>query len=104
MLTQNRSYVVHSSFILSFPLHLGFLLLTTDHSLHTLLSGLISAITAQLTPRLSEESRTARSSKFPLSQFLIIIFIITAFYSTPALLWFIAVVYAPYVANCTLHF
>ncbi|OAX42945.1 hypothetical protein K503DRAFT_766249 [Rhizopogon vinicolor AM-OR11-026] len=88
-------YIVHSSFILSFPLHLGYLLITTHHSFHTLLSGLSSAMTIQLTSRKSEESRTDHSSHFPLSRFLVMVLIMTAFYSTPALLWFIAVVYAP---------
>ncbi|KAG2061818.1 hypothetical protein BDR06DRAFT_985829 [Suillus hirtellus] len=74
-----RSYVVHSSFALSFPLHLGYLLLTTHHSPRTLMSGLSSIITAQLTLR---DPRIVHSSHIP------------------ALLWFIAVVYAPYVANC----
>ncbi|KAG1757598.1 hypothetical protein EDB19DRAFT_1658098 [Suillus lakei] len=85
-------YVVHSSFALSFPLHLAYLLLTTRHSPRALLSGLSSAITAQLTSR---DPRIIHSLQFPLSRFLIVILIMTAIYSIPALLWFIAVVYAP---------
>ncbi|KAG2154824.1 hypothetical protein DEU56DRAFT_770649 [Suillus clintonianus] len=85
-------YVVHSSFAISFPLHLGYLLLTTRHSPRALLSGLSSAITAQLTP---QDPRSIRSSQFPLSRFLVVILTMTAVYSIPALLWFIAVVYAP---------
>ncbi|KAG2150027.1 hypothetical protein BD769DRAFT_1410033 [Suillus cothurnatus] len=85
-------YVVHSSFALSFPLHLGYLLLTTYHSPRTLMSGLFSVITAQLT---SHDPRIANTSPFPLSRFLVVILIMTAVYSIPALLWFIAVVYAP---------
>ncbi|KAG1749969.1 uncharacterized protein EDB91DRAFT_1327374 [Suillus paluster] len=88
-------YIVHSSFIISFPLHLGYLLLTTHHSPRALLSGLSCAITAQLTSRKSEDSRIDRSSQFPLSRFLVMVLIMTAIYSIPALLWFIAVAYAP---------
>ncbi|KAG1783980.1 hypothetical protein EV702DRAFT_1056634 [Suillus placidus] len=85
-------YIVHSSFALSFPLHLGYLLLTTHHSPRALMSGLSSIITAQLTFR---DPRIIHSSRFPLSRFLVVILVMTAIYSIPALLWFIAVVYAP---------
>lgn len=85
-------YVVHSSFALSFPLHLGYLLLTTHHSPRALMSDLSSIITAQLTSR---DPKIIRSSPFPLSRFLVAILVMTAVYSIPALLWFIAVVYAP---------
>ncbi|KAG2044874.1 hypothetical protein BDR03DRAFT_937424 [Suillus americanus] len=85
-------YVVHSSFVLSFPLHLGYLLLTTHHSPRTLICGLTSIITAQLTSR---DPRIIHTSQFPLSRFLVVILMMTAVYSIPALLWFIAVVYAP---------
>lgn len=85
-------YIVHSSFALSFPLHLGYLLLTTHHSPRTMMSGLSSIITAQLTLR---DPRIVHSSRFPLSRFLVVILVMTAIYSIPALLWFIAVVYAP---------
>ncbi|KAG0708838.1 hypothetical protein DFH29DRAFT_889286 [Suillus ampliporus] len=88
-------YIVHSSFTLSFPLHLGYLLLTTHHSPRALLSVLSCAITAQLTPQKSEDSRIIHSSQFPWSRFLVMVLIMTAIYSIPALLWFIAVVYAP---------
>ncbi|KAG1881634.1 hypothetical protein C8R48DRAFT_681729 [Suillus tomentosus] len=85
-------YVVHSSFALSFPLHLGYLLLTTHRSPRTMMSGLSSIITAQLTLR---DPRIVHSSRFPLSRFLVVILVMTAIYSIPGLLWFIAVVYAP---------
>ncbi|KAG1833766.1 hypothetical protein EV424DRAFT_1364018 [Suillus variegatus] len=85
-------YVVHSSFALSFPLHLGYLLLTTHRSPRTMMSALSSIITAQLTLR---DPRIVHSSRFPLSRFLVVILVMTAIYSIPALLWFIAVVYAP---------
>ncbi|KAG2366510.1 hypothetical protein BDR07DRAFT_1327812 [Suillus spraguei] len=85
-------YVAHSSFVLSLPLHLGYLLLTTHHSPRALISGLSRIITAQLTLR---DPRIIHSSPFPWSRFLVVIFVMTAIYSIPALLWFIAVVYAP---------
>jgi hypothetical protein len=97
------SYIVHSSFILLFPLHLGYLLLTTHHSFGTLLSNLSSTISTQLTSRGFQESRTIHSSQFLLSRFLVVVLIMTALYSIPALLWFIAVVYAPYVVNDFLY-
>ncbi|KAG2159841.1 uncharacterized protein EDB93DRAFT_1112213 [Suillus bovinus] len=85
-------YVVHSSFVLSFPLHLGYLLMTTHHSPRALMSGLFSTITAQLT---LQDPRIIHSSRFPVSRFLVVILVMTVIYNAPALLWFIAVVYAP---------
>ncbi|KAF9237341.1 hypothetical protein BU15DRAFT_76057 [Melanogaster broomeanus] len=83
-------YIVHSSFSLSFPIHLIYVLLTTKHGLRPLLSGLHFAITTQLTSRNSEASGVIPRS-FPLAKSLIFIISITALYSIPALLWFAAV-------------
>ncbi|KIK96263.1 hypothetical protein PAXRUDRAFT_826138 [Paxillus rubicundulus Ve08.2h10] len=79
-------YIVHSSFSLSFPIHLIYVLLRTKHGLRSLLSGLNFSITAQLTACNFQGSRSS-----PLANLFIIIMTITTFYNIPALLWFAAV-------------
>ncbi|KAF9229261.1 hypothetical protein BS17DRAFT_771239 [Gyrodon lividus] len=79
-------YIVHSCFLLSFPIHLIYVLLRTKHAFRPLLSGLNFAISSQLTSWNSEGS-----GSFPLAKLLIIVMAITAFYNIPALLWFVAV-------------
>ncbi|KIJ21773.1 hypothetical protein PAXINDRAFT_165169 [Paxillus involutus ATCC 200175] len=79
-------YIVHSSFSLSFPIHLIYVVLRTKHGLRPLLSGLNFSITAQLTARNFDGSRS-----FPLAKLLVTIMTLSAFYNVPALLWFAAV-------------
>ncbi|KAF8140280.1 hypothetical protein EV363DRAFT_1426700 [Boletus edulis] len=83
------AYIVHSCFLLSFPIHLIYVLLKTKHGLRPLLTGLNFALTTQMTAW-----RTGRSSStgsLSVAKSIVPIVCITAFYNLPGLLWFIAV-------------
>ncbi|KAF8445919.1 hypothetical protein L210DRAFT_3619713 [Boletus edulis BED1] len=83
------AYIVHSCFLLSFPIHLIYVLLKTKHGLRPLLTGLNFALTTQMTAW-----RTGRSSStgsLSVAKSVVPIVCITAFYNLPGLLWFIAV-------------
>ncbi|KIJ68474.1 hypothetical protein HYDPIDRAFT_82755 [Hydnomerulius pinastri MD-312] len=84
-------YIVHSSFSLSFPIHLIYVLLTTEHGLRPILSGLNFTVTRQLTSWKSEGSADIHLSNFPVGKALIFIAGLTTFYNVPGLLWFAAV-------------
>ncbi|KAF8560336.1 hypothetical protein OG21DRAFT_1452331 [Imleria badia] len=81
-------FIVHSCFLLSFPIHLIYVLLKTKHGLRPLLTGLNFALTAQVAAWNSGRSSTGTLS---MPKLVVPIICITAFYSLPALLWFIAI-------------
>jgi len=83
-------YIIHSSFLLSFPIHLIYVLLKTRHGLQPLLTGLNFALTAQVTAWNSGCSSFSIGSP-PMAKLVVVIICITTFYSLPALLWVIAV-------------
>ncbi|KAF8905564.1 hypothetical protein CPB84DRAFT_1771726 [Gymnopilus junonius] len=79
-------YLVHSSFSLIFPLHLLYLLATTDYTTVSLLRGLSLAIANHLAP-----GQKSTSYRFPRAKFIRLILGCTLGITCPALLWFIAV-------------
>jgi drug/metabolite transporter (DMT)-like permease len=79
-------WIVHSSFVISFPCHL--LYLSLNHPLSSLWNGLIFAVSQHLNGRAEQSSSTTR--KFPLTKFFGLAFAITAAITVPALLWFAA--------------
>ncbi|KAI9572985.1 hypothetical protein HD554DRAFT_2202791 [Boletus coccyginus] len=82
-------YIVHSCFLLSFPIHLIYVLLKTKYRLRPLLTGLIFALTAQINTWNSTHSSSIGS--LSMAKLVVPIICITAFYNLPGLLWFIAV-------------
>ncbi|KAG9314341.1 hypothetical protein JVU11DRAFT_5133 [Chiua virens] len=84
-------YVVHSSFLFSFPTHLVYVLLKTKHGLRPLLSSLKLALASQAITLNTERSSTTSIS---LAKLVVLIIFITTFYNLPGLLWFIAVALA----------
>ncbi|KAH7910934.1 hypothetical protein BJ138DRAFT_1172832 [Hygrophoropsis aurantiaca] len=84
-------YVLHSSFIISLPLHLLCLMLTTKHKPRVLLKGLIIALALQLSSTKLGRSEPMRFSRFPLKRFILLAVGITMAYNIPALLWFAAI-------------
>ncbi|KAF9076265.1 hypothetical protein BDP27DRAFT_1414790 [Rhodocollybia butyracea] len=82
-------WIVHSSFAISFPIHLAYLKLATPHSLSAIWKGLVFA-NAQHLDGLDE-----RSIKFQKSRFIILTLKLTALISLPALFWFAAIELAP---------
>ncbi|KAH7930939.1 hypothetical protein BV22DRAFT_1053502 [Leucogyrophana mollusca] len=84
-------YLVHTSFIVSFPLHFLYLLYTTNYTPRGLLSGLTTALARHLSSWGLGGSGVVPSSQFPLHRFLGLVVIITIAYNVPALLWFAAI-------------
>ena len=79
-----RSYLVHSSFSIIFPLHLLYLLATTDYTAAALLKGLNIAITNHLSP--GHKSTT----EFPRAKFFCLVLGLTWGITCPGVLWFSA--------------
>jgi len=87
-------YVVHSSFALTFPLHLLYLVLTTPASLKSILKGLSLAIKIHLTP--SEQGPVATpQSPFPYACLLRLVAYLTFGLTVPALTWFASISLSP---------
>jgi hypothetical protein len=90
----SRSYIVHSSFAIIFPLHLLYLILTTSTSLESLLAGLSLAVKIHFAP--VDKSRLAiLHSTFPYGRLLRLTAFLTVGLTLPALLWFISVSLSP---------
>lgn len=90
----SRSYLVHSSLIIIFPLHLSYLVLATSASLESLLAGLSLAIKIHFAP--ADKSRLAViQSAFPYGRLLRLMAFLTIGVTLPALLWFISVPLSP---------
>ena len=88
------SYIVHSAFAFTFPLHILSLLLTEQISVESVLEGLSLAIKIHFAP--SELSHhTILRSPFPRFRFLLLIALLTLGVTVPALLWFISVSLSP---------
>ncbi|KAI9509081.1 hypothetical protein F5148DRAFT_978903 [Russula earlei] len=87
-------YVVHSSFALTFPLHLLYLVLTTSASLESILAGLSLAVKIHFAPSDQSPVATLRSP-FP----YVLLFRLSAFLTLgltlPSLLWFVSVSLSP---------
>jgi hypothetical protein len=83
-----RSYIVHSAFVVIFPLHVLYLVAFKKKSTRALLSGLSTAITVHMDPN---QSRSTLSAPFPLRQFIHLSLMLATAYSLPALLWFASI-------------
>ncbi|PPR05701.1 hypothetical protein CVT26_008942 [Gymnopilus dilepis] len=79
-------YLVHSSFAIIFPLHLLYLLATTNYTTVSLLRGLSLAISNHLAP-----GQKSPNYHFPRAKFIRLILGCTLGITCPALLWFAAV-------------
>ena len=89
LLTILFSYLVHSSFIVMFPLHLLYLTSRSGYTRSSLLKGLSLAITDQLS------SSGTPASSFPYYSLARVSLLVFFGLTTPALLWFAAVSLAP---------
>ncbi|KAJ8457205.1 hypothetical protein ONZ45_g18407 [Pleurotus djamor] len=78
-------YLVHTSFALIFPVHLLYLMITSNTSPYALLNGLSLAVREHLAPG------TSPSDRFPRKAFLRLILALTLGVTCPALLWFAAI-------------
>jgi len=87
-------YIVHSSFVLTFPLQLIYLVLTTSACLESLIAGLSLAIKIQFAPTGQNHLVTLRSP-FPYTRFLRLTAFLTLGLTLPSLLWFASVSLAP---------
>ncbi|KAH9964298.1 hypothetical protein BC827DRAFT_68977 [Russula dissimulans] len=87
-------YIVHSSFALTFPLHLLYLVLTTSASLESILAGLSLAVKIHFAPSGQGRVATLRSP-FPYARFLRLVAYLTFGLTVPSLLWFASVSLAP---------
>jgi hypothetical protein len=85
-----RSYIVHSAFVVIFPLHVLYLVAFKKKSARALLSGLSTAITVHMDPT-QDLSRSTLSAPFPLRQFIHLSLMLATAYSLPALLWFASI-------------
>jgi hypothetical protein len=90
----SRSYIVHSSLTIIFPLHLLYLVLTTSASLESLLAGLSLAIKIHFAP-IDKSRLDILQSTFPYGRFLRLMAFLTVGLTLPALLWFISVSLSP---------
>ncbi|KDR84970.1 hypothetical protein GALMADRAFT_233487 [Galerina marginata CBS 339.88] len=79
-------YLVHSSFAIIFPLHLLYILGTTNYTTVSLLRGLSFAITNHLSP-----GQKSAGFQFPRAKFIWLVLGCTLGITCPALLWFLAV-------------
>ncbi|KAF9535460.1 hypothetical protein CPB83DRAFT_801858 [Crepidotus variabilis] len=86
-------YIVHSSFLITFPIHILYLRLTSSHSISSLLRGLAVAITNHLVPtqRKRASDHVYASTRFPYKKFFKLALGLTFGISTPAMLWFMSV-------------
>jgi hypothetical protein len=83
------------SFIIVFPLHLFFLLNTTDISKAGYISGLRYALIEKITP--SSDLAPLGPALFPNRRFILLILAITSGVTVPALLWYTSVSLTSYV-------
>ncbi|KAF8165417.1 hypothetical protein B0H34DRAFT_689118 [Crassisporium funariophilum] len=79
-------YLVHSFFAIIFPLHLLYLLATTDYTTVSLVKGLGFAIANHLDP-----GSSSKNSNFPYYKFIRLVLAMTVAITFPALLWFAAI-------------
>ena len=87
-----HSYVVHSTFAISFPLHVLYISATTQHSVITILKTVLVAVQQHLSPK---STTIFNAATFPTQKFLRLIFYLTSGLTVPSLLWFVSVALAP---------
>ncbi|GAW03599.1 duf6 domain [Lentinula edodes] len=83
-------WIVHSSFVISLPCHLLYLILATPHSFSALWKGLVLANTQHLNGP-EHCSSISSQTKFPVNKFTYLMLTLTAAITMPALLWFAAI-------------
>lgn len=79
-------YLVHSSFAIIFPLHLLYLIATTNYTTTALFRGLGLAITNHLSP-----AACSGPKSFPTYKFFRLVMALTAGITLPGLLWFASI-------------
>ena len=90
---ESFSYIVHSSFVIMFPLHICYLYATSQYSLASLRTSIIVATQEHLAPKSILPS--SGTPIFPTRKLVRLVFILTVGVSIPSLLWFVAVRLAP---------
>jgi len=83
----NHSYIVHSTFSIIFPLHLLYILATTQYTLSALWAGIYTAISTHLLPK----TASFNQRDFPTAKLCTLVAFLTTGVTIPALLWFAAV-------------
>ncbi|KAJ3815968.1 hypothetical protein F5876DRAFT_29217 [Lentinula aff. lateritia] len=83
-------WIVHSSFVISLPCHLLYLVLATPHSFSALWKGLVWANTQHLNGPEHCSSINPQTT-FPVNKFIYLMLTLTAAITMPALLWFAAI-------------
>lgn len=86
-----HSYIVHSSFLIIFPLHVTYLSLTSGRPAKDYMSGLSLAIKRHIAGNLIEPDDV----KFPWPRFATMLGLMTVGVTLPGLLWFCAISLAP---------
>ena len=83
--------MVHSSFLIIFPLHVSYLSLATGRPIKDYMCGLSLAIKRHIARNPTEPE----DAKFPWPRFVTMVVLMTLGVTLPALLWFCAVSLAP---------
>lgn len=86
------SYIVHSAFMIMCPLHFLFLSITSKESPRAFYHGLRLALAEHITPSFFDQP-----GMFPTWGFIRLSVCLALAIAVPALLWFVAITYAPYV-------
>ncbi|KAH9944348.1 uncharacterized protein BXZ73DRAFT_39969 [Epithele typhae] len=86
-------YIVHSSFLLMFPLHALYLYATSQHTFEALRDSILDALLQHFSPK--AEGITQGPSIFPTWRITRLVIFLTIGMSVPSLLWFVAVTMAP---------
>ncbi|KAH8100693.1 hypothetical protein BXZ70DRAFT_938346 [Cristinia sonorae] len=84
-------YIVHSFFVIMFPLHFLILILTGKYSPRAVWNGLIYALRTHI----SSPGERHPQAPFPTRKLLRLVFLLTCGMTVPGLCWFIAVTWAP---------
>lgn len=81
-------YIVHTSFSITYPIHILYLISTTSHTPTQLWNGVKAAIVTRLNQDLPQSSR---STEFEPIKFLYLVLALTVGITIPSLLWFAAI-------------
>lgn len=87
-----HSYVAHSSFALVFPLHLLYLVASSDKSAHFYLSQLSHTLASHFSQRREEQP------SFPYTRLLYVVLLMLLGLTGPGLLWYCSVSMSSYAA------
>jgi len=84
-------YIVHSFFMIMFPIHFLVLILTRKHSPRAVWNGLVYALRTHI----SSPGESHPHAPFPTWKLARLVFLLTCGMTVPSLCWFIAVTWAP---------